>query len=182
MAQIIDQLQRDHRNMGLVLDIIEEELRAYRQDQVPDFDLLRVIAEYVLNYPDRVHHPRENLVLERLAERDPAASEAVGNLVGEHARLAQLTLEFAKAVNAAANDVELSREWFDSLAAEYLSANRRHMEAEERHFFPRAISVLTREDWADLDQQIAEPNDPLFGERVTETYLFLHERILKSCG
>ncbi|HSE78744.1 MAG TPA: hemerythrin domain-containing protein [Alphaproteobacteria bacterium] len=182
MAQVIDQLVRDHRNMALLLDIIEEEIDAYRRDHVPDFDLLRVIAEYTLNYPDRVHHPRENLVLERLVERDPAASEAVGNLVAEHARLAELTLEFAKAMNAAANDVELSREWFDALAAEYLSANRRHMQVEETQFFPRALSVLTGDDWAEIDQLTARPNDPLFGDKVTKAYLFLHERILQSHG
>lgn len=182
MAQVIDQLVRDHRNMALLLDIIEEEIDAYRRDHVPDFDLLRVMAEYTLNYPDRVHHPRENLVLERLVERDPAAGEAVGNLVAEHARLAELTLEFAKAMNAAANDVELSREWFDALAAEYLSANRRHMQVEETQFFPRALSVLTGDDWAEIDQLTARPNDPLFGDKVTKAYLFLHERILQSHG
>ena len=45
VVQIIDQLGRDHRNMRLLLDIIEEEMTAYGDGRVPDFDLLRMIAE-----------------------------------------------------------------------------------------------------------------------------------------
>ena len=48
MAQVIEQLGRDHRNLRLLLDIVEEEMDAYREGRVPDFDLLRMIAEYTL--------------------------------------------------------------------------------------------------------------------------------------
>ncbi len=58
MVQVIDQLGRDHRNLSLLLDIVEEEMNAYQAGRVPDFDLLRMIAEYTLHYPDLVHHPR----------------------------------------------------------------------------------------------------------------------------
>jgi len=182
MVQVIDQLERDHRNMGLLLDIIAEEMNAYRKGQVPDFDLLRMIAEYILHYPDLVHHPKEDLVFERLALRDPGAKESIGNLVGEHKRLAELTRRFAKAMNDAANDVELPREWFDSLVTEYLLANRMHIQTEEKHFFPRAMSSLTGKDWAEIDERLTHIADPLFGEKVANAYLFLHERILKCHG
>src|SRR5262245_55320569 len=50
MVQIIEQLGRDHRNLRLLLDIVEEETNAYREGRTPDFDLLRLIAEYTLHY------------------------------------------------------------------------------------------------------------------------------------
>src|SRR5262245_35765710 len=65
MALIIDQLSRDHRNLRLLLDIVEEKMNAYQEGQVPDFDLLQEIAEYVLHYPDLIHHPLEDLVTAR---------------------------------------------------------------------------------------------------------------------
>ena len=95
--RIINQLVRDHRNMRLLLDIIEEEMNAHADARVPDFDLLRMIAEYTLEYPDLVHHPREDLVFERLVMRDPVSRTIVGHLVEAHKELAQLTRRFAAA-------------------------------------------------------------------------------------
>jgi hemerythrin-like domain-containing protein len=126
-VRIIDQLVRDHRNMRLLLDIIEEEMNAHADARVPDFDLLRMIAEYTLEYPDLVHHPREDLVFERLVMRDPASKAIVGHLVEAHKELAQLTRRFAAALSDVARDVVLPREWLESLAREYLLANRMHM-------------------------------------------------------
>jgi hemerythrin-like domain-containing protein len=179
MVRVIDQLGRDHRNLRLLLDMAEEETTAWRDGRVTDFDLLRMIAEYTLHYPDLVHHPKENLVFERLLMHDPGAKAVIGDLVEEHRRLAELTRRFAAAIGNAARDVELPREWFDSLARQYFSANRSHMQVEEEHFLPRAKAILTDEDWGAIDERLAHASDPVFGEKVAEAYLFLHERISK---
>jgi hypothetical protein len=44
MIQVIDQLERDHRNMPLLLDIVEAEMAGYRAGHSPDFELLQMIA------------------------------------------------------------------------------------------------------------------------------------------
>jgi hemerythrin-like domain-containing protein len=141
-----------------------------------------MIAEYTLHYPDLVHHPKEDLVFERLVMRDPEAGAVVGDLVKDHRRLSELTRRFAAAISNAARDVELPREWLDSLTKEYLLANRMHMEMEEKHFLPRAMAMLTDEDWAAIDERVAHTDDPVFGKKVAATYLSLHERILKFHG
>src|SRR5215510_472841 len=162
MVQIIDQLGRDHRNLRLLLDIVEEETNAYREGHTPDFDLLRLIAEYTLHYPDIVHHPKDNLIFERLIMRDPSTAEVVGDLIAEHRKLAELTRRFAGAIANVARDVELPREWFDALAREYLLANRLHMQLEEHHFLPRAMATLTEEDWIEIDENLSHDDDLVF--------------------
>jgi len=179
MIRVMDQLNRDHRNLRLLLDIVEEEMDDYRDGRVPDFDLMRMIAEYTLHYPDLVHHPKEDLVFARLVRRDPEARAAIGDLVEEHKHLAGLSRQYAAAVSNAARDVQLPREWLHTLATQFLSANRQHMEAEDKRLFPRAMAVLTDEDWADIDKFLADRDDPVFGARVEDAYLFLHERILR---
>jgi hemerythrin-like domain-containing protein len=179
MMQVLEQIQRDHRNMRLLLDIVEEEMDAYHEDRVPDFELLRSIAEYTLNYPDLVHHPKEDLVFQRLVARDPAAKGVIGDLTQEHKRLGELTRRFAAAIANAARDVEMPREWLESLAKEYLSANLRHMQLEETQFLPRAMAALTDQDWAEVDAKAASGNDPVFGEKVEKAYLAIYERIQK---
>ena len=179
MIQVIDQLGRDHRNMRLLLDIVEAEMEGYRAGQVPDFELLQMIARYILDYPELIHHPKEDLVFERLLERDPTARESLGDLIADHRRLAQLTQRFAAAVGDASRDVELPRAWLEALLREFLQANREHMQAEEKHFLPRAMARLTDDDWAEIDQRMSGTADPVFGEQRASPYLRLHERILR---
>ena len=182
MVRIIDQLGRDHRNMRLLLDIIEEEMNAYRDARVPDFDLLRMIAEYTLEYPDLVHHPMEDLVFEQLVTPDPDAKAVVGHLVEGHKELSELTRRLAGALSGVAADAVVPREWLESLAREYLLANRIHMQTEETHFFPRALAVLTEQDWAEIEKRAINAEDPVFGKEVAESYLLLYERILTLRG
>lgn len=168
--------------MRVLLDIIDEEMNTYRNGRVPDFELLRMIAAYTLDYPDLVHHPKENLVFERLVMRDPEAKAVIGHLVQEHKELSELTCRFAAAIGNAARDMELSREGLDSLAREYLFANRMHMQTEETHFLPRAAATLTDQDWIEIEQNAAHVEDPMFGKKVAEAYLFLYERIVTLRG
>ena len=182
MVQVIDQLGRDHRNLHLLLDIVEEEMNAYWVGRVPDLDLLRMIVEYTLRYPDLVHHPKENLVFERLVTRSLEAKTVIGDLLKEHRRLAELTRRFAAVLTNTARDVELPREQLDSLGREYLLANRLHMHLEEKYFLPRALTVLTGEDWVVIDERLSYVDDLVFGEKVAKGYLILHERILKLHG
>ena len=80
MPRAIAQLQLDHRNMTRLLDLLRRELDAYRAGQALDVDLLGSIMEYSLHYPDLCHHPLENLIYEKLVQRDPAAGAKVGDL------------------------------------------------------------------------------------------------------
>jgi hemerythrin-like domain-containing protein len=164
--------------MRVLLDIIEEEMNAYRDGRVPDFDLLRLIAEYILEYPELVHHPLEDAVFEQFIKRVPTVNPFIGHLGREHSELSKLTRRFAAAISNAARDIELPRERLESLTRKYLLANRMHMETEERHFFPEAVANLTDENWVDIEKNISQALDPLFGKRVVEAYLALHKRIV----
>jgi hemerythrin-like domain-containing protein len=165
MPRLLDDLQRDHRNMRALLDIIEEELGVLQSGRAPDFDLLAMIMEYTLNYPQIIHHPH--------------ATAGIDDLIQEHAKLAELTQRFAAAIANVARGIELQREWFDVLAREYLARNRAHMEREEHDLFPRALAALTDEDWAQLDDKRGTNGDPIFGEKVAAAYEHLYQRILQ---
>lgn len=166
--------------MQQLLDIIEREMKAYRDDEFPDFDLLRMVAEYTVNYPELVHHPKENLIYRRLAARDPTLRSAVGDLIREHKGLAKMTQRLTAAIARAASDETLPREWLDSLVRTYLSANRHHILMEEQKLYPCALALLTRKEWAEIDDQAASLEDPVFGSKVTAAYLYFHKRITQE--
>ena len=178
MARAIEELEIDHRNMRQLLAIIEEEMDAYRRGDVPDFDLLDLIVDYILNYPEISHHPREDAIYAVLMRRDPVAAAAIGNLMEEHRQMSALTQRFAAAIANVERDVETPKEWLEALVREYLGRNRRHMQAEEQQFFPRAVAALSDADWAEIGGRLHRLVDPLFGGKVTQDYLRLHQRIM----
>lgn len=179
MPTAFDQLVRDHRNMRQLLDIIDEEMQVYRAGGTPDFDLLQLIMDYGLNYPELVHHPREDAVLHCLVRRDPIGASAIGDLPGEHRKLSELTHRLAAAIGNAARDTVMPRDWLDAIARDYLSRLRVHMADEERSLFGRALSTLTDEDWAAVEARTHNLDDPLFGGKVADGYLRLYQRIMR---
>ncbi|MBL8707824.1 MAG: hemerythrin domain-containing protein, partial [Rhodospirillaceae bacterium] len=111
MPRAIARLQLDHRNMSRLLSHLRDSFEDYRAGGALDIDLLGAIMEYSLNYPDLCHHPLENRIYRRMAERDPAAAGKIGDLLKEHAHLGELTRKLAAALRNLARDSEIPRAW-----------------------------------------------------------------------
>ena len=178
MSEVLTQLRQEHQNLGRLMKALEEQITVIAEGGSPDLDLMLSILDYTMNYPDLCHHPKEDLVFERLRQRDAAAAETVGDILSGHAQLNEKTQNFAAALNNLVHDAELPREWFVDLVRDYIEANRRHIEMEEQVFVPLAEKTLLPEDWAEIDTAIASPDDPLFGEAVHQQYEALYRRIV----
>jgi len=143
----------------------------------PDYEVIGAIVDYFQIYPDRIHHPKEDVVLAKLKERDPQAAASIGNLEGEHEGMAARLRRFANVVELVLKEQELSRKEFNHIASEFIDHERRHMEMEEEHIFPVAIEVLTTQDWAELDARLTDEADPLFSEDIRQQFKSLRQRI-----
>ncbi len=64
-------LRGDHRNMALLLDLLDAEIDRLADSEEPDYDLVRDIMLYVTEYPDVVHHPKEDIVYRHLQSLRP---------------------------------------------------------------------------------------------------------------
>ena len=152
-------LRLEHRQFSRVLDVLEYLIDRRVRDGYVDDELLDQVFAYFLGYPHCCHHPKEDLVYARLRERDPSLAERVGDLLGEHERLAGLT-------RSVANRVRKSREQLDpglvDSLREFVVVTRRHMEIEEREIFPPMEKVLTQEDWDEIDFAMFDQGDPVF--------------------
>ncbi|MEO3429132.1 hemerythrin domain-containing protein [Pelagibius sp. CAU 1746] len=178
MASIIDALRSDHSRLTKLLDALERQVDAFGEGGTLDFQIADGVLHYCRTYPDLHHHPREDLVFERLKARDPATAEALGDLRGEHRKLAQATERFAAALEAVEQDVPMERDELTGAAGDFLKAYRHHIMMEEKHFFPAAQRALTPEDWRQLAAQSAPVADPLFDIREDERFDALFEDIV----
>jgi hemerythrin-like domain-containing protein len=178
VTQVVDSLHEDHANLAKLLDALERKLALFEAGEPLDTDIVRGALDYCLNYPDLYHHPKEDLVYERLQTVDPVAAAAIGDLAAEHEDLAGLTRRFATAVDAVLQDLEVRREAFEQAAREFLEAYRQHMDKEEREFLPAARRSLSAADWAEIEDRLSHPEDPLFGARSEERFAALRQDVL----
>ena len=178
--RIMRQLIRDHRNMSGLLDVLSEELERYRHTRQFDFEVLSRLVDYILNFPELRHHPREDLIFRHLRERNPSALQDTERILSEHKELAGLTRRLSAAVRNLWQNVEMPRSELESLIENYIETYRQHMRQEEETYFPLALMTLQPLDWARIDAESAVlSTDPLFGGKTDAEYQVLHDRILR---
>ena len=122
MTNIIEQIRDEHRNMAKLLDVLDRQIAIFESGGSPDYEIVFGVVEYLKDWSDRWHHPKEDLVLDKLRIRDPAAAEAVGELDKHHDALAALTDQFLEVIREVLNEEELPRDRVSRLAAEFHGA------------------------------------------------------------
>jgi hemerythrin-like domain-containing protein len=176
---IIERLSREHRNIEMLLAVLERELEIFDRGGRPDYEVIRAIISYFEVYPDVYHHPQEDLVFAKLKLRDPAAAAKVGNLALEHQKGAERLRRVAQAVDSVLADREILRQNVDTIVRDFIEYERRHIMMEDRDFFPAALKALKPQDWTEIASALTSHEDPLFSEAAEETFDALRARILQ---
>ena len=70
MSKVMTRLREEHRSIAKILRALEHQLANFDATEQPDYDVLAAIAGYFLSFPDRCHHPKEDLVYRKMCERD----------------------------------------------------------------------------------------------------------------
>ena len=76
-------IRDEHRALASVMKGLEYLMDQFRQGLlVPDFALLRALVQYIEQYPDKLHHPKEDgYLFPTLRERDGSAAATLGSAV-----------------------------------------------------------------------------------------------------
>ncbi len=163
MTEALDRLREDHANILKLLKVLEHQINAFETKGDLDQDIVGGIAEYFLTYPDRFHHPKEDAIFRKIAGRAPGRAADLGDLLSEHEEIGRQSYQLAETVRNILQEAVVPRNHLVELAGEFMDLQRRHLQREERDFFPLAREVLTAEDWAAVEVEIADQDDPLFG-------------------
>jgi hemerythrin-like domain-containing protein len=175
----MDLLDREHRNIERLLDVLEHELDIFDHRGKPDYEVIRAVIAYFEVYTDLYHHQQEDLIFARLKARDPAGAEQVGNLAREHRIGAERLRRVAQTIDIVLADQEVLRDDVDAIVRDFLNHERRHIKMEDRIFFPAARKALLPEDWAELAAARSWRKDPLFSEAVEARFDVLRAHILE---
>jgi hemerythrin-like domain-containing protein len=182
MADILEDLQRDHATMSKLLGLLEREVAAFAEGGTPDYEMMQTIAAYFTDYPDSFHHPLEDVLAQRLAERDPAAAAVAETLIDQHAGLSEQARQFAAVVDNVLKETELQRQHLVDAATAFIAAQRRHIASEEQHFFPLARRILAAENLETADLAAQTAAEPLFGRERSARFAALRDSVLAYAG
>ena len=170
MSQFMNRLREDHARLGRAVTAMRAHIGSRDRDERGAWlDLLASLVDYVAEYPDVVHHPREDRLFERLVDQGltPAERQLVAMNLAEHAKLAEATERLMADVDAVLAGATLSETDLATHALNYLDLQVEHMRREEAQLFPLAERLLSEADFEALDQELAAQRDPLFEQRAT---------------
>jgi hemerythrin-like domain-containing protein len=179
MPRMIDILLEEHRNIEKLLAVLEQELHVFDQNDSPDYEILQAVIDYFQHYPEGYHHPKEDILFEKLQLHDPAAAKRIGDVEDEHELESERLNRFAEAVSDILAGREYLRQSFHDLVREFIEYQRQHMDKEERLLFPAAAKALRPEDWAEIDSRIENRKDPLFDGAADRKFQALRQTILR---
>ena len=173
-------LGREHLALRAVARIIAMEAVLLARDGRADIALLESIAAYIAEFPNRIHHPKEEAFLFRaMRERAPERCAALlDRLLSDHGKEDESIAKFLDALNAYKKAVPGAEAQLADVAASYAKHLERHIEVENTQAFPLAEEVLLASDWQTIDAAFLTNDDPLVSATPGLRYADLHRRIM----
>ena len=178
MSNIIQQIREEHANMAKLLNALERQIAVFSDGERPDYEVIQGIVDYFLDYPDRCHHPKEDLLARKILEGAEDQRGPLRKLEAQHEELGLLVRRFAGLVRRVLDEAELPRDELTRAAKEFIASQRHHMEMEEEHFLPLAELALSPEELAELDSELFAMADPLMDPGEEARYAVLRNEIL----
>ena len=162
----------EHRSLAVVVNGMRDLLlKAVESSHVPDMTSLQSMVQYLHDFPEKLHHPKEEQYIHaRLVQRYPASRSVIEVLEEQHQAE---YLAMARLDHALADCTESKADSVANLKAEidnYANAVWKHMRLEESTLLPLANEFLTKDDWTEIAQAFEANNDPRFGELSNESF------------
>ena len=176
IGSLRDELRTDHRNMVLLLDLLESETGRFAASGEVDYQLLGSVMTYMAEYPDAVHHPREDRLYQHLKSLHPDIDESLQRVETDHLDLEQAGVGLRNEIEALAAGQAADRDALIQGLKEYAQHLRQHMYWEEQTLFALADEL---DEGHVIDTDESAP-DPLFGGRAEKRFRRLLNRIQRQ--
>jgi hemerythrin-like domain-containing protein len=175
----ISALEKEHRSMCKVVALLErllEDLAKY--DSEPDFVLLSSALYYIDEFPERVHHPKEEQhIFDTLRRRTTALDPALDRLQAQHLESDILASRITRAMVRYQGGAPDGLARLRAAVSAYSALLAEHIRAEE-HLLDSAANHLTDGDWLSIAAAFEAHVDPLSYHSTVEEFRRLYGRIM----
>ena len=143
--------------------------------------VLRAMLYYIREYPEQVHHPKEDKYLfMRLRLRTNELDDVIDELEAQHvqgeARVRNLERALVRYEVAGDSEVPALRKMVEEYAAFYGN----HRRLEEEVVLPAALRCLTTADWIELDEAFGANRDPFDSSELEGDLDHLYSMIVNT--
>lgn len=160
---VLERLFEDHAHIAKVLDFISDQAQMAANGKSADLEALTEAADYLADYPTHFHHPLEDALCDQLTQDRPATRAYVDGIRQEHTEVGSRLRHFRQLISDAWSGQVVTQADFASAVESFVTAERAHMNRENTELFPAAKSVLKPKEWQQLEERMAQTQDPLFG-------------------
>ena len=164
----IQTIVREHQQLSAVVSGTTRFVESLSEGaQAPGPIVMRAMLYYIREYPERVHHPKEDrylfaLLRHRTAELDDVIDELELQHVAGEARVRDLERALTRYELTGYSEVPALRMLVDEYAAFY----SQHRRLEEEVILPAALRYLSAADWTELDEAFGANPDPFSGSEI----------------
>jgi hemerythrin-like domain-containing protein len=158
-------IQQEHRSISAVLHALKHLARDAQDPKVkPDFAVFRAILHYIDQFPEQLHHPKEDKYLfPPILGRVPKVQTLIDGLQAEHKQGEKLIRELERALVLFEDSWPKGAAEFVKTVDAYADFHWKHMRKEEEQVLPLAERCLSERDWESIDWAFDENNDPIAG-------------------
>lgn len=135
----------------------------------PDLKVFRAMLFYIREYPEKVHHPKEDdYLFARLRGRADAVDALIAELELQHQKGEALVVALGHALARYELMGQPAFKAFSDMVEDYASFYAKHMQIEERDILPVAVQMLTQEDWDVINDAFSANSNPRTGGESKE--------------
>lgn len=171
----------EHESLAAVIHGMRYFIHAVEQEEtVPEPRLFRAMLHYMNDYPERVHHPKEDRYLfARLRKHTSSMNSTLAELEYQHAqgmgRIHGIQHAFACFEFEGVPALPALRDLVEDYARHYFA----HMRLEEDDMLTAAARFLTEQDWIEIEAAFSVIPDALTRQLIRNDFakLFLSANI-----
>ncbi|MGQ4877555.1 hemerythrin domain-containing protein [Billgrantia sp. LNSP4103-1] len=176
---MLTQLRQDHANMARMLHVLQLKQKALAAGERPNFQLVREVVDYILDYMEGFTVPLERVCTERLKALAPGCSELTERLASDYQALRQRLMRLSNDIDMILMDAVVPMDRFAEDLKAYLAAHRAYLRDERELLFP-----LIREHFDDADFELLAQALPEGAaaklERLQEAYPELYAELRET--
>ncbi len=176
-------IRDEHSSLAAMLQSMRMMVeRGPKDDPQNFFDVLRAMLFYIDEFPERLHHPKENeLLFPRVLKSAPHVEDAIARLERDHEYTEHAARNLQHHLLAWELMGESRRSRFVESFTSYVDQYLEHMRLEESVVLPEAEKHFTEADWQAIDAAFEQNCDPLTGKyKPDPAYDRLFSRIVQK--
>lgn len=172
----LDIIQKEHEHLSVVIQNMLHFVRSIKNgNDKQDLKIFRTMLYYITEYPERVHHPKEDQILfAKIKERTHQLDNELDALSEQHSNGELLVHRLHDALLHYEFGGAEAFHHFHTLVEQYAHFYYAHMRTEEERILPVAKLVLNEADWKVINASFIENQKMMdeTGERYNYEQLF----------